>query len=89
MIVLSGLYKTVTGFPLGKKHRYWEPEGQIPRAHLKLMGRGWGWGCGLPRALMQLDGDVTMMYEDLFFYNPVRKICRSIVSIISLFALTK
>lgn len=38
---------------------------------------------------MQLDGDVTMMYEDLFFYNPVRKICRSIVSIISLFALTK
>lgn len=44
MIVLSGLYKTVTGFPLGKKHRYWEPEGQIPRAHLKLMGRGWGGG---------------------------------------------
>lgn len=55
---------------------------------LNLWGGGGG-GCGLPRALMELDGDVTMMYEDLFFYNPVRKICRSIVSIISLFALTK
>lgn len=73
MTVLSGLYKTVTGFPLGKKHRYWEPEGQIPRAHehLKLMGRG-GW-CGLPRALMELDGDVTMMYEDLFFITQLER----------------
>lgn len=42
----------------------------------------------VPRALMELDGDVAMMYEDLF-YNPVRKICLSIVSIISLFVLTK
>lgn len=48
-----------------------------------------GWGVGVvPRALMELDGDVAMMYEDLF-YNPVRKICLSIVSIISLFVLTK
>ena len=46
MTVLSGLYKTVTGFPLGKKHRYWKPEGQIPRAHehLKLLGVGGGGG---------------------------------------------
>lgn len=63
MTVLSGLYKTVTGFPLGKKHRYWEPEGQIPRAHehLKLMGRGGG---GL-RIAEGLNGTGWRRYHDV------------------------